>query len=151
MGEEVRDGSIVAVAANVAVAGIFVGASAEGVGDTEVGVIGTAVLVDVSVADGDGWVGAATVGVVEAGMGVGERVVGEAGTGAVAVGVIEGGIGVAGGGVGLVIAFGVKVGLTELNWIAPISRNNLRGLPKKSLVIPRSMAPPPASEELTGK
>lgn len=146
-----RAGRSVAVAANVAVAGIFVGTIAEGVGETEVGVNGTDVLVDASVAAGEGWVGAARVGVIEAGMGVGGRVVGEAGTETVAVGVIEGGIGVAGGGVGLVIAFGVKVGLTELNWIAPMSRNNLRGLPKKSLVIPRSKAPPPASEELTGE
>ena len=84
MGEEVRNGRIVAVA------GIFVGASAEGVGDIEVGILGMDVLVRVSMATGEGWVGAATVGVSEAGMGVG-------------------------GGVELVIAVGVKVGLMKLN------------------------------------
>ena len=170
VGEEVGDGRIVAVAARVAVAGIFVGASADGVGDMEVGVMGMGVLVGVSVATGDVWVGAALVAVIEAGIGVDGGVVGDAGAAAVgvieagidvgggavgdagttAVGVMEAGIAV-GGGVALVVAAGVRVGLTELNWIAPISRNNLRGLPKKSLVMPRSVAPPPASEELPGE
>jgi len=170
VGEEVGDGRIVAVAARVAVAGMFVGASADGVGDTEVGLICMSVLVDVTVATGDDWVDAALVGVIEAGIGVGGGVVGDAGAvavavieagidvgggtvgdaGAAAVGVIEAGIAV-GGGVALVVATGVKVGLTELNWIAPISRNNLRGLPKKSLAMPRSVAPPPAREELPGE
>jgi len=170
VGEEVGDGRIVAVAARVAVAGIFVGASADGVGDMEVGVRSIGVLVGVLVATGDVWVGAALVGVIEAEIGVDGGVVGNAGAAAVgvidagigvgggtvgdagsaAVGVIEAGIAV-GGGVAVVVAAGVRVGLTELNWMAPISRNNLRGLPKKSLVMPRSMAPPPAKEELPGE
>jgi len=149
------------VDARVAVAGIFVGASADGVED---------VLVGVLVVTGADWVGATLVGVIEAGIGEDGGVVGDAGAAAVgvieagievggetvgdagtaAVGVIEAGINV-GCGVGLAVAAGVKVGLTELNWMAPISRNNLRGLPKKSLVMPRSVAPPPAREELPGE
>ena len=68
-----------------------------------------------------------------------------------AVGVREAGIGVAGTIVGLAVTPDVGVGPEELNWIAPISSGDFRGLPKKSVAMPRSMAPPLASDVLPGR